>query len=230
MGKIWIIIFFIVASNVAFAQPYKTVKIFKPYNWMFGIHWNIVEDNGDKFGKLFDVSNSWNYLPYPSKITVDKYFKYGWSMELATAYNKYESSKIINLQTGVESHFFSFDVNGKYSFYTKYYPRAKWIDPYLTFGLGYTYRNANVAVHTPTLNLGLGLNIWIKNFGIQFHTSGKGGLFPGFWDKDNHENYLHHSIGFVYRTVDKPYTNGYFGKRKSKWAHGSRRFKKKKGQ
>lgn len=196
---------------------------------MFGIHWNVVEDNGNKFGGLFDVSNSWNYLFYPSNITADRYFKYGWSIEGAASYNKFNRGKLINDSTDVESHFFAFDVNGKYSFYTKYYPRAKWIDPYFTFGLGYTYRQGNASNHVPTLNLGFGVNFWIKNFGIQLHSNAKGGLWPGFWDLDNHDNYLQHSIGIVYRVTDPAHTNGYFSKPKSKWALKSQRFKKKKG-
>lgn len=196
---------------------------------MFGVHWNVVEDDGNKFGGLFDVSNSWNVLPYPTKITADKYFKYGWSLEMAASYNKYERDKTINDSTGIEATFFAFDVNGKYSFYTKYFPRAKWIDPYFTFGVGYTYRNANVAEHTPTVNLGAGINFWYRRIGLQIHSNAKFGVYPGFWDMDNHENYLQHSIGLVYRITDPVQTNGYFGKKKYGWAKKSKRYKKRGG-
>lgn len=197
---------------------------------MFGVHWNFVEDDGSKFSGLFDTKSSWNSLKFPAKITADKYFKYGWSLEMAAAYNRYSDTKTINDTTGFSSTFFSFDVNGKYSFYNLYNPRARWIEPYLTFGAGYTFRdNANVSMHSPSVNLGGGLNFWVKNWGLQFASQAKLNVWPGIWDQNNHESYLHHSIGLMYRTTTPKHTNGYFGKKKFGWAKKSKRYKKKKG-
>lgn len=197
---------------------------------MIGLHWNVVEDDGSKFSGLFDTQNSWNSLLFPTKLTVDKYFNYGWSIEGAVAYNKYEDSKTINDTTGIGSSFFSFDINGKYSFYNLYNPRARWIEPYLTFGGGYTYRdNANVSNHAPGVNLGGGLNLWVRNWGLQIASQAKLNVWPGIWDENNHESYLHHSVGIVYRTTTPKHTNGYFGKKKYGWAKKSKRYKKKKG-
>ena len=217
-------------SNVALAQPYKTIQGYKPYKWMFGIHWNVVEDDGSKFSGLFDTKNAWNMMVLPTKFTADKYFDYGWSLEMAAAYNRFEDSKTINDTTRLTSHFLSFDINGKYSLYPSYNPRARWIDPYFTFGIGYTYRdNANVSAHSPSVNLGGGLNFWIKNWGLQFASQAKLNVWPGIWDANNHESYLHHSVGVVYRTTAPVHTNGYFGKKKYGWAKKNQRYKKKKG-
>lgn len=230
MKLLSILFFTIVVSGISLAQPYKTLKVYKPYKWMFGLHWNVVEDDGSKFSGIFDVNNSWNVPVFPAKITVDRYFNYGWSLEMAGSYNKYESSKLINDTTDIESIFVAFDVNGKYSFYNLYNPRARWIDPYLTFGLGYTYRdNANTSAHSPSLNLGGGLNFWYKNWGLQLASSAKLNVWPGIWDAENHESYLQHSVGIVYRTTTPPHTNGYFGKKKHGWAKKNKRYKKKKG-
>lgn len=212
------------------AQPYKTIKGYKPYKWMFGMHWNAVEDDGSKFQGLFNTKDTWNAMIFPTKFTADRYFNYGWSLEMEGAYNRFEDDKTINDSTGLASNFASFDLNVKYSFYSSYNPRARWIDPYFTFGAGYTYRdNANVSVHSPSVNLGGGLNFWIKNWGLQIASQAKLNVWPGIWDANNHESYLHHSVGIVYRTTTPVHTNGYFGKKKYGWAKKSKRYKKKKG-
>src|SRR5690606_30546500 len=64
----------------SWAQPYKTIKPYKPYKWMFGVHMSVIEDDGNKLGNPFDIQNTWHYLPYPSRITVDCYINYGWSV------------------------------------------------------------------------------------------------------------------------------------------------------
>ncbi len=229
MKKILLLISIFFTLNTGFAQPYKTIKVFKPYNWMIGVSWSVIDDDGHQFDRLFDVNGSWNYLVYPTKVSLDRYFKYGWSIEGTATYNQYLPSKTINDSIGLTSVFFCFDVNGKYSFYNQYAPRARWIDPYFTFGLGYTYRNcAAVNPHVPTVNLGFGLNFWIyKGFGVQLHSNVKIGVYPGFWD--THTNYLQHSAGLVYRFGKGKRNNGDFSRRKNKWAHGNKRYKQKGG-
>ncbi len=195
---------------------------------MFGVHWTAVDDNGDKFGRLFDVGGSWNIRPFPTRVTADKYFKYGWSLEMAGSYTEYRAGKLINGSTDVSGIFAAFDVNGKYSFYQMYAPRARWIEPYFTFGLGYTLRTAGASTHMATFNGGFGLNFWIyRGLGVQFHSQGKLGLFPTFYN--NSSNYLQHSAGVVLRVGQGKHTNGEFGRRKAKWAHGNKRFRKNKG-
>lgn len=229
MKKATIFVFLTFILNVAYAQPYKTIKTFKPYNWMIGVSWSVIDDDGHQFDRLFDVNNSWNYLVYPTKLSVDKYFIYGWSMEASATYNLYTPVKTINDTIGLTSVFACIDVNGKYSFYNQYAPRARWIDPYFTFGVGYTYRSsARVSQHVPNVNLGFGLNFWIyKGFGVQLHSNAKIGVYPGFWD--THTNYLQHSAGLVYRFGEGKRNNGDFSRRKNKWAHGNKRYKQKGG-
>jgi hypothetical protein len=40
---------------------------------MLGIGWSLVDDDGRAFGHLLDYKNSWNYLPYHSVISIDRY-------------------------------------------------------------------------------------------------------------------------------------------------------------
>ncbi|MCJ8288963.1 MAG: hypothetical protein HRT58_06065 [Crocinitomicaceae bacterium] len=231
MKQILSILIFLVFAQTASAQPYKTIGTFKPYKWMIGVSWSAIDDNGSKFGKLFDVNNSWNLLPYPSTITVDRYFKYGWSMEFGATYSKYKLGKLINDSTNYQGTFFSFDVNAKYSFYQLYAPSARWIDPYLIAGVGYTYREEGAATHAPTVNIGGGINLWIyKGIGIRLNSTAKLGVYPGFWETP--ENYLHHSAGLVFRFgAGQRNKNKEFNRRKNKWIHkGGRRHKQKGGR
>ncbi len=215
--------------SITYAQPYKTIKTYKPYKWMLGISWSAIDDDGRQFEGLFDYAN-WNYMVYPSKLSLDRYFKYGWSMEIAATYEQYKPGLLVNDSTNAYGTFFAFDVNGKYSFYQKYAPRMRWLDPYFTFGVGYTYRDcANTAKHVPTVNLGFGINFWIvKSIGIRLHSNAKIGVYPGFWT--THTNYLQHSAGLVFRWGEgKKSSNGDFGRKKNKWTHKKPKYKQNKG-
>ena len=231
MKKLLLLSTFILAYGFAMAQPYKTIKTFKPYKWMLGVHWSVIEDDGNQLGDLFNVASSWNYQYYPTKLSLDRYLRYGWSLEASATYNTYLPGKRVNDTTGLASIFFCADVNGKYSLYNLYAPRMRWIEPYFTFGLGYTFRSsAAVAPHVPTLNLGLGFNVWFhKNVGLQIHTNGKLGLWPGFWDSGLHTNYFQHSAGIVARWGGGRKSNNAFSKKKHKWTRKTQRHKKNKG-
>lgn len=196
---------------------------------MLGISWSAIDDNGQKFEGLFDYSN-WNYMLFPTKISLDRYFRYGWSAEVAATYTEYTPGKLVNDSTNASGAFFAFDINGKYSFYQHYAPRMRWIDPYFTFGVGYTYRDcANTEKNVPNVNLGFGFNIWIaKSFGIQIHSNAKIGVYPGFWT--THSNYLQHSAGLVFRWGEgKKHKNGNFGNKKSQWSHKKPKYKPNRG-
>lgn len=227
MRSITFLLFIITLSFSGLSQPYKTVKVYKPYKWMIGVHMSVIEDDGEKLGNPFDVSNTWHYLPYPTRLTVDRYFNYGWSIEGAASYNQYQETLRVNDTTGIEGSNFSFDISGKYSFYNLYAPRHRWIEPYLTFGVGYTYRDALNVEHVPTVNLGGGLNIWVlKQWGLQLTSRAKLSAYPFFWESD--ASYSQHTAGIVYRTKpSRPYTPN--RKKQHKWTHKNTKFKRKGG-
>lgn len=228
MKNTLIIFFSLFVSFSAFAQPYKTIKVYKPYKWMFGAHWSAIDDSGDKFGDIFDFNNAWNIKPFPTKLSLDRYIIYGWSIEAIATYGEYTESKTVNDTTGIKGMLASFDVHGKWSFYNLYAPRARWIEPYFTFGVGYTYREGTADPHVPTVNLGGGLNFWVINrLGIQLASNAKIGVYPGFWETDN--NYLQHTIGIVYRTPDKSSYRYPNNKKQHKWTKKQQKFKRKGG-
>ena len=229
MKKILFLFAFIFTLSNTYAQPYKTIKTFKPYDWMIGVSWTVIDDDGKQFTGLFDVPNSWNFLYYPTKLSLDKYFKYGWSMEVSATYESYLPGKLINGHTDVSGLFLAADVNGKYSFYNKYAPKMRWFEPYFTFGVGYTLRTAGTeSIHAPTINLGYGMNFWIyKGFGIQLHSNAKIGVLPMIWTSNT--NYLQHSAGLVYRWKKGSRNKGDFDKRRYPWTRKNERYKEKSG-
>ena len=213
----------------AYAQPYKTIKPYKPYKWMVGLHWNAVDDDGNKFGNIFDVSNSWNIKPFPTRFTLDRYLVYGWSVEMAASYAAYTSDKLVNDSTGREGINLSIDFNAKYSFYNLYAPRVRWIEPYLIAGIGFTYRIGTADAYVPTVNLGGGVNFWIVNwFGVQLSSTAKFAVYPKVWDTKN--NYLQHNAGLVFRTPDNAKHKNQNSRKQHKWTNKqSKKINRRKG-
>jgi len=205
------------------AQPASLTKKKNPYKWMFGISWNVIDDNGDAYSRLLDYEDSWNYLYYPSRISVDRYLRKGWSWEAMAAYNEYTASKIINDSTGLEGMFISADFHVKYSFAKMF--GNKWFDPYISAGLGVTYREVMDNPITPTVNVAFGANFWFsRRWGMQIQTIGKLGIVEDIYDSNT--DYLQHTIGVVYRKdASKRRQNTH--KKRYKWTDDKQKFKRK---
>jgi len=210
----------LVVCTVSWSQPYHWYGQPKPYKWMFGLGWNFVEDDGREMCQPFDVAQSWNGLSYPTRLTVDRYLKYGLSVEFAGAYTNYTSGKLINDSTGYSGMFLSFDLNCKYSFYNLIPPR--WLDPYASLGVGMTQRSAFENPYAATGNIALGVNLFVwKGLGINLQTSGKVALTGEFFGSGN---YLQHSIGLVYK-INPEGRNNSFNKRQYKWINKKEKYK-----
>lgn len=217
---------FILSTTFVSAQPYKTRKISKPYKWMFGIHWSVVEDDGEPFKYVMNAGTSWNLRPYPTKLTVDRYLKNGWSLELSLLFAQYMPSNLVNGQVGVAGFMGAGDFHAKWSFYERYAPKARWIEPYITFGGGYTFRAAPGAISSPTANIGGGLNFWmIESLGIQLATNAKFAFIPTFWKTPG--NYLNHSIGIVYRTPSEKKERHQNDKKRYPWTKDKKHYNSK---
>ena len=44
-------------------------------SWHVGLGFNAVDDSGDMFDELFAVDSQWNFLPYPTRLNIGRYFK-----------------------------------------------------------------------------------------------------------------------------------------------------------
>lgn len=159
------------------------------------MHGVAVDDDGETFGKLFDMANSWNYLPYPSRVNVEMALDKSWRVEGALSYTQYKAGKEINDVPAASSNpFFAFDVNAKYDL-NSVFGETGIFDPYGVGGIGFTARPGITRTkNTPTANLGIGFNIWVyKGFGLQFQSTAKFKILP------TSSNYLMHSAGIVYQ-------------------------------
>jgi len=212
-------------STHVLAQPTSIQRKKNPYSWMFGVSWNVVDDDGNAFGNLFDYNGSWNYLYYPSRLTVDRYLRKGWSLEGMAAYNQYTSKKLINDTTGVSGMFISGDFHVKYSFYRFFEPK-KWFDPYISAGLGFTYREVMEIPVNPNVNVAFGANFWFaRSWGVQLQTMGKLGLVPDIYNSNT--DYLQHTIGIVYKHQPSKRPHKSNSKKRHKWTNEKQRFKRK---
>lgn len=205
-------------SNAQFSRWwYQFMAQMRQTEWVIGGGWNVVHDDGGKwFRHLFRAGDVWHIPAYPSRLTCEKYLKDGWSVEVMAAYNRYGIGN--HLTDGSDNQpyqlvttswsLFSFDAMGKYDFNKLYdlnkvlFNDQEIIQPYGTFGLGYTYRSMPRFPHTATFNLGLGINVWVyNNWGVQLQSMSKFGLRDKF--PTSGSNYLQHSIGVVYKINPK---------------------------
>ncbi|MEI8137612.1 MAG: hypothetical protein WCH21_09845 [Bacteroidota bacterium] len=166
--------------------------------WVFGLSEHIVIDNGKEYQFKFDTKN-WNLTPYPSRITAEAYLKKGWSTQIEFAYTAYKANKVVDNITSLKDNtFFSSDLNLRYHFEVLF-KEPNFFDPFLTAGYGFTFRSAvnRTQTSTGTNNLGVGCNFWIyKGFGLSLQSVGKFTMKGG-----SKSNYLHHSIGVVYKLM-----------------------------
>jgi OmpA-OmpF porin, OOP family len=169
-------------------------RFFKKTPWTFTLGGHVVDDDGSPFSNLFNVSKTWNFLPYPTRLAIDGYFQKGWSFQGEFSFTQYKTGKVIqnNDITGTYT-FFSADAHVKYDL-NELVGDTHWFDPYVAGGYGYTLRSIAKNPNSANANVGLGFNIWVyQNLGFNAQTIAKFAMIEGT------SNYLHHSVGIVYR-------------------------------
>lgn len=186
--------------------------------WVFGVHWSVVDDNGLAWKKIFAARSSWNIPPYPSKISVEKYYKKGFSFEFDATITQLKTGKLINDAVPLASPglMMGFDLNAKYNFCDLYDFNAllgvgdktnKRFDILAVHGWGFTYRSVSRGGNSATFNVGFGANVWVyKGFGVQIQALSKFGLTAPIFKTP--ANYLNYSIGVVYKLTPKPLSLG----------------------
>lgn len=208
-------------SPIGSAQNFKKVK---PYSWMLGVHWNVMEDDGYQFTRLFDVNNSWNFPVFPASINADFYIQKGMSIDILASYNQYKVGKTINLDTNRSGNAYAITANFKYSF--GFLMRQQIVDPFVFGGFGYTGRQAVDIQNMLNGNIGAGVNVMIwRGLGIQFRSTAKVMLLPNIIE----DNYFHHHAGLIYKFPELSGGYGNFHKRKYKWGHKTYRYRKPRG-
>ncbi len=160
-------------------------------SWIIGLGYNIVDDSGDVFDDLFSVNSQWNALPYPSRVSIGKYFKSGIGLEAIGSYNKYKTGKIIDrVVNDSDKEYWGIDARLTYDL-NRLIGETAWFDPYIGIGAGYTNANSEAR---GTYNAIIGFRTWFSDrLGLDFNSSGK-------WAMGNTgTNHLQHAVGVVYQ-------------------------------
>jgi outer membrane protein OmpA-like peptidoglycan-associated protein len=185
---------FLLVTVVAVAQDYELTKqdsIVKN-SWIVGIGFNVVDDAGSEFTDIFNVSDNWNIVPFPSRLSIGKYFNNGLGLELIGSYNKYKEGKIVDNQVNqADTDYYAADLRVSYDL-NKILGETGFFDPYVGIGLGYTDANNQ---GRGTYNAVFGFRTWFNDrIGLDFNSTGKWAM-----STENATNHLQHAAGLVYR-------------------------------
>ena len=161
-------------------------------SWIIGVGINIVDDSGDNGLSLGSIGDSWNILPFPSRLSVGKYFDNGLGVELIGTANIYRAGKIIdrNVLSQDEPYW---AVDSRLSYDLNYLVGETGIfDPYAGVGFGYTHASG---LTRSTLNAAVGFRLWATStWGIDINAMGKWWL-----DNSANSNHIQYGAGFVVR-------------------------------
>ncbi len=161
-------------------------------SWVVGVGVNIVDDSATPFGSDFlRIEETWNMVPYPSRVSLGKFFSNGIGIEAIGTYNRYKVGKLVDGEINDNlREYLAFD--GKVSYdLNKLVGETGRFDPYIHAGGGYSSIGG---LGRTTFNTGFGFNTWLSDkWGVNLNTMGKWGL------KENSTKQLQHSAAVVYR-------------------------------
>jgi outer membrane protein OmpA-like peptidoglycan-associated protein len=157
--------------------------------WLAGLGINIVDDSW-RARQDYSLSEMWNIVPYPSRLSFGRYFRSGIGLEVIGTYNKFKEGKVIDGSViSEESDYWAIDTRVSYDL-NRLVGETGIFDPYIGGGLGYTQTDER----RRTLNGVVGFRLWFSdNWGADINTTGKWGL-----DSES-TNHIQHAAGVVYR-------------------------------
>lgn len=159
--------------------------------WIAGLGINIIDDSGDAFNDFTTVKDQWNMVPYPSRLSIGRYFRSGLGVELIGSLNRYKAGNIID---GViipeDIPYWAIDSRLSYDL-NKLVGETGFFDPYLGVGLGITDANNETR---GTYNAVIGFRLWFSDkWGVDLNSSGKWRMTTPA------SNHIQHAAGVVYR-------------------------------
>jgi len=184
----------IFSFTLTFAQDVEWTKkdsIVQSY-WLVTVGANAVDDSGDEFGELFDFNEGWNMVPYPSRVSIGRYFKNGIGLEAIGSYNRYKEGKIVdNVVNPEDIDYWGLDFRVSYDL-NQILGHTGFFDPYIGIGAGYTDANNQ---GRGTYNAIVGFRTWFSDhWGVDFNSTGKWAM-----DTENATNHIQHAVGVAYR-------------------------------
>lgn len=194
LAKLLVLAVVLLATNLSHSQDIEITKkdSIVLSSWIFGVGFNAVDDAGSEFSDLFNLSDNWNVVPFPSRLSIGRYFKSGLGLEAIGSFNRYQEGNTIDGEVLIEDiNYYAFDVRANYDL-NKILGETGWFDPYVGVGLGYTDANNQ---GRGTYNANIGFRTWFSdNWGLDFSSMGKWTM-----NSENSTNHLQHAAGVVYR-------------------------------
>lgn len=162
-------------------------------SWIFGVGLNAVDDSGNVFSGLFNVADEWNMVPFPSRVSIGRYFKSGLGIEAIGTYNQYMEGNIIDGVRNPENiNYLGLDARLTYDL-NKIIGQTAWFDPYVGIGIGYTDANK---LGRGTYNAAVGFRTWFSDrWGLDFSSTGKWSI----GSENGVTNHIQHAAGVVYQ-------------------------------
>lgn len=160
-------------------------------SWIVSLGINIIDDSGDAFQDFTTIKDQWNAVPYPSRISAERYFGSGLGLALIGTYNRYKAGNTIDGVTIAEDiPYWAIDSRLSYDL-NKLVGETGFFDPYVGVGLGYADANN---LGRGTYNAVVGFRLWFSDaWGVDLNSSGK-------WSFGNEaSNHIQHAAGVAYR-------------------------------
>lgn len=159
--------------------------------WIVGLGINIIDDSGDAFNDFTTVKDQWNMVPYPSRLSIGRYFRSGLGVELIGSVNRYKAGNIIDgLVIAEDIPYWAVDSRLSYDL-NKLVGETGIFDPYLGVGLGVSDANFETR---GTYNAVVGFRLWLsEKWGVDLNSSGKWRM------ADPASNHIQHAAGVTYR-------------------------------
>jgi len=161
-------------------------------SWIIGLGFNAVDDAGSEFSNVLNIEDNWNIVPFPSRLSIGRYFKNGLGLEAIGSYNQYQEGKTIDGTIIAEDiDYYAIDFRVSYDL-NQILGETGWFDPYVGIGAGYTDANNQ---GRGTYNAVVGFRTWFSDrFGLDFNSTGKWAM-----STENATNHIQHAAGAVYR-------------------------------
>lgn len=190
----FLLVLFLVNSTFAQEELQITAKdSIVQSSWIFGIGINAVDDSGNVFDGLFNVGQEWNMVPFPSRVSIGRYFKNGLGIEAIGTYNRYKEGNIVDgIVNPVDIDYYGLDARLTYDL-NNIVGQTGWFDPYVGIGAGYTDANNQ---GRGTYNAVVGFRTWFSDrWGLDFNSTGKWAMSQG----EGATNHIQHAAGVVYQ-------------------------------
>lgn len=186
----------LIVSSVGFAQDELQITAkdsIVQSSWIFGIGLNAVDDSGNVFDGLLNFTDEWNVVPFPSRVSIGRYYKSGLGLEAIGTYNQYKEGKNVDGEILTENISY-FGLDGRITYdLNKIIGETAWFDPYVGIGAGYTDANKR---GRGTYNAIVGFRTWFSDrWGLDLNATGKWAMS----ESEGVSNHIQYAAGAVYQ-------------------------------